>query len=282
MRCAALILVSAFMCRRRTEPLETAPSSPALRPASHEKLLPLVSAFIRRLLIAFDAGIKTGDRWVHKNGNCEPLSYQSGVCGLFRSIQTLTGTVKGVSPLLQNNPQTVDRFNKYTQAMARINAKKTKRTDDDYRELQDIEVRAKIYFDPDLGIYVPSTWVTSAIAANSFRTIKTSKADIRGAVFATEPRLKLTYRGAEKVKQPEDIVGNSQFRTSLTLKQGQVRVVKAAPIFHDWSFRFLLEFDDKIIDPGSLEHVIKYSAKYGGFGDFRPTYGRAEAEVTHG
>ena len=198
------------------------------------------------------------------------------------SIQTISATVTGVSPLLQNNPQTVDRFNQYTKAMARINAKKTKRTDDDYRELQDIEVRAKIYFHDDAGIYVPATWVTSAIAANSFRTVKTSKADIRGAVFATEHVLPLNYRDKAKVKRPEDIVGNGDFRINLTLKQGQVRVVKAAPIFHDWSFAFTLEYDDKIIDPQSLQYVIEYSARYGGFGDFRPTFGRAQAEVKHG
>lgn len=198
------------------------------------------------------------------------------------SIQTLSATITGVSPLLQNNPQTVDRFNPYTKAMSRINSKKTKRTDDDYRELQDIEVRAKIYFDDTMGIYVPASWVTSAIAANSFRTVKTSKADIRGAVFAVEQKFPLNYRDKPKVKKPEDIVGNPSFRINLTLKQGQVRVVKSAPIFHDWSFSFDLEFDDKIIDPQSLQYVIEYSAKYGGFGDFRPTFGRAQAEVKHG
>ena len=193
----------------------------------------------------------------------------------------MTGRIKGISPLLMNNPQTVDRFNPYTRAIARINAKKTKRTDDDYRELMDLEVRSKIYFDQALKVYIPSTWVTASIAANSFRTIKTSKADIRGAVFATEPRLKLHYEGSNKVTEPEDIVGNADFRTKLTLKQGQVRVVKATPIFQNWHFDFELEFDDKIIDPGSLKQVIEYSSKYGGFGDFRPTYGRAVAEVAN-
>ena len=197
------------------------------------------------------------------------------------SIQTLSATITGVSPLLQNNPQTVDRFNQYSRAMSRINSKKAKRTDDDYRELQDIEVRAKVYFDDELGVYVPATWVTSAIAANSFRTVKTSKADIRGAVFAMQDRIPLSYRDKSKVKKAEDIVANGSFRINLTLKQGQVRVVKAAPIFHDWSFSFGLEFDDKIIDPQSLQYVIEYSARYGGFGDFRPTFGRASAEVKH-
>ena len=55
------------------------------------------------------------------------------------AIRSLNVTITGMNPLLQNNPQTVDRFNDYTRAMAKINAKKTRRTDEDYRDLQDIE-----------------------------------------------------------------------------------------------------------------------------------------------
>lgn len=198
------------------------------------------------------------------------------------SIRAANVKVIGINPLLLNNPQTVDRFNPYTRAMAQINAKKTRRTDDDYRELKDIEIRAKIYWDDSLGIYVPSTWLSSAIASASFKTIKISKADVRGSVFTTADKLKLTYRNQDKVKAPDDIVKNGEFRKDLTLKQGQVRVVKAVPIFHDWSFETEIEYDDKVIDPSSLEQVIKHAASYGGFGDFRPTYGRAKAVVGHG
>lgn len=197
------------------------------------------------------------------------------------SIQTMTATITGINPLLMNNPQTVDRFNPYAKAMAKINAKKTRRTDDDYREHRDIEIRSGIYFDDAIGIYVPSTWMLSAIAQVSFKTTKISKADVRGSVFTVEDKLKLSYRDMDKVKQPEDIVGNPNFRINLTLKQQQSRVVKAKPIFHDWSFACTLEFDDKTLDPDSLERIIKHAATYGGFGDFRPTFGRATAEVSH-
>lgn len=189
--------------------------------------------------------------------------------------------VTGINPLLQNNPQTVDRFNQFTKRMAQINAKKTRRTDDDYRELQDIEVRAKMYFDDDIGIYIPATWISSGVAATAFKVAKISKADIRGALFTTDDKIKLKYRDSRKVKTPDDIVGNHDFRINLTLRQGQVRVVKAAPIFHDWSFETMVEYDDKIIDPDSLERIVEHMAKYGGFGDFRPTFGRAIAEVSH-
>lgn len=189
--------------------------------------------------------------------------------------------ITGVTPLLQNNPQTVDRFNRFAKRMSAINAKKTRRTDDDYLELRDIELESKVYFDDEIGVYAPATWVSEAIACSAFKVAKISRADIRGALFTTEPKLKLAYRDSDKVKSVVDIIKNDAFRICLALPQGQVRVMKAFPIFHKWSFNTNVEFDDKIIDPDSLTRIVEHTAKYGGFGDFRPTFGRAVAEVSH-
>ena len=196
------------------------------------------------------------------------------------AIRFMKAAFTGINPLLQNNPQTVDRFNPYSKAMKRINDKKTRRTDDDYMELKNIEVRAKIYWDDETGIYVPSNWVAAAIAAPSFKRAKISKADVRAGVFTTEDKLKPTYRDSKKVKTPEDIVKNPDFRLDMTLKQGQVRIVKSVPIFHDWSFECGLEYDDTVIDSDSMHNIINHLARYGGFGDFRPTFGRATVEIS--
>lgn len=197
------------------------------------------------------------------------------------SIRTAMIAIRGVTPLLLNNPQTVDRFNRFAKRMAAINAKKTRRTDDDYLELRDLEMEAKVYFDESLGVYVPSSWLAEAVATAAFKVAKISRADIRGAMFTTEDKLKLSYRDSDKVKTIADIVKNESFRQMMTLPQGQVRVVKAFPIFHKWSFETTLEFDDKIIDPDSLTRIVEHTSKYGGFGDFRPKFGRATAEVAH-
>ena len=196
------------------------------------------------------------------------------------AIRFMQAKFTGINPLLQNNPQTVDRFNPYTKAMKRINDKKTRRTDDDFMELKNIEVRAKIYWDDATGIYVPANWVSSAIAANSFKRVKVSKADVRAGVFTTSDKLPLSYRDSGKVKTPEDIVKNPDFRLDMTLKQGQVRIVKSVPIFHEWRFTCGLEFDDSVIDTDSMKNIITHVARYGGFGDFRPTFGRATVEIS--
>lgn len=196
-------------------------------------------------------------------------------------IRTANLSVTGVSPLLMNNPQTVDRFNRFAKRMAAINAKKTRRTDDDYLELRDLEMESKSYFDDEVGVYVPSSWVSEAIAAAAFRVAKISRADIRGAMFTTADKIPLTFRDQDKVKTIDDIVKNPAFRIVLNLPQGQTRLAKAFPIFHKWSFDTTLEFDDKIIDPDSLSRIVDHTARYGGFGDFRPKFGRAQAEVKH-
>lgn len=197
------------------------------------------------------------------------------------AIRYLTATFTGINPLLLNNPQTVDRFNHYAKAMKRINDKKTRRTDDDFLELANLEMYAKLYFDESIGIYVPSTWVSAAIADNAFKTVKVSKAAIRGGVFTTADKLPLTYRDKDKVRTEDDIVKNPVFRHKMLLPQGQVRIAKTAPIFHEWSFTAGLEYDDAIIDQDSMVRVLTHVARYGGFGDFRPTFGRATVEVSY-
>jgi len=197
------------------------------------------------------------------------------------TIRTAKYTITGNSPLLLNNPQTVDRFNVYAKRMSQINAKKTRRTDADYLELRDLEIRSKIYWDDGDGIYVPSRWILAALAKMSHGVVKISKANLRGTVFAVEDKLPLNYRNKSRVKSPEDIIKQDEFRHVMLLPQGGVRIAKATPIFHDWSFSGTLEYDDTQIDPESLERLLQHVSKYGGFGDFRPTFGRATAEVTH-
>lgn len=195
------------------------------------------------------------------------------------AIRTADVKITGISPLLQNNPQTVDPFNKFAKAKKRITNKRTAKTDDDLLELGDLETESKIYFDDALGVYVPATWLTEAVIATGFGVAKIGRQKMRGGLFATEPKIKLDYKGINMVKGIADVVKNPMFRHRMLLKQGQVRVPKDAPIFHEWSFSTALEFDDAVVDFGTLSRIVEHAAKYGGFGDFRPTFGRAHAQT---
>jgi hypothetical protein len=104
---------------------------------------------------------------------------------------------------------------------------------------------------------------------------------MRGGLFATEDKAKLSYRGMDKVRTITDVIMNPDFRHRMLLPQGKVRVPKDFPIFHDWSFSTIVEFDDTVVDFKTLKSIVERTAKYTGFGDFRPTFGRAIAEVEY-
>jgi hypothetical protein len=197
------------------------------------------------------------------------------------AIQSMSVTFRGIDQLLQNNPQTSDPLNHFSKEMKKLTAKR-KKQDEDILEMRRLEMRAKLYWDDEVGVYVPSSWVMAMICGNSWTRAKIKKADIRAAVFATSWKLPLDYAGKNKVKQPLDIVDDESFQCVKSLKQGQVRVVKASPVFSNWAFTCDLEYDDTIISKEELQGLIEYGSKFGGFGDFRPTYGRAIPEVEHG
>lgn len=192
-------------------------------------------------------------------------------------MQMIRVKFTGINPLLINNPQQVDPFNRFAKASKLITDKK-KKTDEDIMSLRATAIESKLYFDEHLKLWVPSSWVMALIAGVSFKKAKIAKKDIRSCVFMTENKLKLTYEHMKKVKTINDVVKNEDFHVLLNLKQGQTRVCKAAPIFNDWSFETCIEFDDTIINESDIKMLLEYGAKYGGFGDFRPTYGRASVE----
>lgn len=196
------------------------------------------------------------------------------------AIQQANVSITGIGSLLQNNPQTVDPFNRYTKLKKPLMAKKSK-TEEDLLELGNIETESKLFFDKSLGVYVPSRWVTEQIVTAAFGIIKVGRDKMRGGVFATEDKVKLHYDGMNKVSTINDVVFDPQFRHRMILPQGQVRIAKDFPIFTAWSFKTVIEFDDTVVDLAGLSNILKRSAMYVGFGDFRPTFGRAKAEVSN-
>lgn len=188
-------------------------------------------------------------------------------------------TINGITPLLMNNPQTVDPFNKFSKEKKKYTARKSK-TEDDLMALRKLDIESKTYFDDTVGVYVPTRWMTEQIVTSAFGVIKVGKDKMRGGIFSTEDKAKLTYRGMKKVKAIGDIVMDEEFHHRMILPQQNVRIAKDAPIFRDWSFSTVIEFDPTIVDLAGLTAIVKRGAMYVGFGDFRPTFGRAKAEIT--
>ena len=189
-------------------------------------------------------------------------------------MKRLTFTVTGRNEIRLNNPQTVDPLNEYTIRIKEFtNVHHSRRDEDHYRALADLEVESKIYWTDELGVYIPSSWIMEAIAKESFTQTKISKAKMRSGVFMTTDKIKLYYAGEDRVRTKNDVVLDPSFRVSGVFKIGQSKVVKYQPRFQGWSFTAELDFDERLFTEAEIKKILTVAVKYNGFGDFRPTYG---------
>lgn len=192
-------------------------------------------------------------------------------------MKELNCKVIGRGLLVMNNPQVADPLNAGAKELKVINAKR-KKTDDDLILLSQLSVKWGVYWDNNIGIYVPSRWIFGLLTGTSYKLAKVSKKDIRTSIFIDDDKFKLKYAGSKTVKGLADIVNNEMYHHRQVLKQGQVMVAKTRPIFKEWSFAFSLIFDDSMIDESTVKQILAYGFKYGGIGDFRPTFGKADIE----
>ncbi len=197
------------------------------------------------------------------------------------AIKNLTVKFTGFSPLLMNNPQGIDPTNKLLKLDQAAGKKyKASKTDENFEAQCRTGIALRVFWDDDLGLYVPTRWVTAQIAKHSHKRCKVSKDNARAGIFTVTDKVKFTYDGMNKVKTIVDVTHNNNFQTLIFQKINQAKVPKAMPIFHKWGFEVELEYDNTLIDSDQITDILEYSAKYNGFGDFRPTYGRCTAEVS--
>jgi len=194
-------------------------------------------------------------------------------------MKNLKCTIVGNNEIRINNPQSADPLNRYAKAMKEINSiHHSKKTDADREKLESISMESKLYFNNDLGIWIPSTWVMAGIGGVSFSLSNIGKKVIREGVFMNQDRIKLNYTGMDKVKKIEDIVLNPEYKIVEFHKVGTAKIPKGTPKFDNWSFDIDLDFDEEVVTESQMKAIIKMMVTRKGFGDFRPTYGRGQIE----
>lgn len=194
-------------------------------------------------------------------------------------MKNLTCKVVGNNEIRINNPQSADPLNKYAKAMKEINAiHHTKKTDADREKLEHLSIESKLYFNDNLGVWIPSTWVMAGLGGVSFKLVGIGKKVIREGVFMNQDKLKLSYSGMQSVKKIEDVVLNPDFKTVEFHTIDRKKIAKGTPKFDNWSFNIDIDFDEEVITEQEIVACLKMMVTRKGFGDFRPTYGRGQIE----
>lgn len=176
--------------------------------------------------------------------------------------------IEGTRTLLQHNPQLSDPLNPHTKRLADLTGKR-KKSEDDHYAISRTEWEGGLYWDADLGPYVPGDWIEACLrrAATATRQGK----DVTRALTVLEDRIPIEYDG------PRDLEGmwkaNMYDRSSVRNKAN--RVVRTRPEFpQGWTLTFTVDLDTGPLDYDDFLAILNRAGTTEGLGDYRPRYGR--------
>lgn len=182
----------------------------------------------------------------------------------------------GTAPLLMHNIRLADDQDPYVREIKKLTAKKTKKTDDDKMEIDRLSFAGGLYFDADLGPYMPAENIFRCLMEAGSLTRSGKKIE-RGVIF-DGTRAKLEYDG------PRDIEtmwggGDSVHVDRRMVAVQRQRIPRVRPIFPNWALSIGVETDPTVIDPEEFEDIVEKAGRMIGLGDFRRFYGKFVGKV---
>ncbi|MGL5909415.1 MAG: hypothetical protein ACRCZP_05395 [Phycicoccus sp.] len=182
-------------------------------------------------------------------------------------------TMTGVAPLLMHSARLSDPIDPATKALSKVTSKRNK-TDEDHLEAARLEHLGSLYVDSGAGPFLPGQNIEAAL----FRGASKSKlmSALKPALLIPQEVNPLIYSG------PRDAAGlwaDKQFVHRASAKVGTSRVIRTRPVFPAWRCVATGELDTQAIDPDQFVSIAATTGRVIGLGDWRPRFGRFEAQV---
>lgn len=186
-------------------------------------------------------------------------------------MKTIKAQWTGIRPLIMHNGLLADWQNPFAQKMKAITDKGSKKmTVADYEARDAAEYEGSLYWDDEIGIYIPSDNIERCLQLGAQKS-KLGK-DVQAGCFCSEDMIPLKYDGP---KDKNKLRENPRFQIRRGVRVQKSRIIRVRPMLPTgWSITFSLEFDETLINEKSVLKAMIDAGTYVGLGDWRPKFGR--------
>ena len=177
-------------------------------------------------------------------------------------------SIEGIAPLLMHSSELANPSNKYAAIISEVSAKR-KKTDSDTKKRSYADFQGGLYFDDEVGVYIPGSWVEGAFLSGGkdFRLGK----KITAGLQANEDKIPLVYDGP---RDRDGLYADQRFVDVRSVVVSNSRIMRTRPRFDRWAAEFSVTILDEALSVSDAEKSIMKAAMVKGMGDFRPRFGR--------
>ena len=149
-----------------------------------------------------------------------------------------------------------------------ISSKRTK-TEEDLQKLSDLEWEGALYWDDEVGVYIPDENIEATIrnGAKMFR----KGSDIAKYFNVVTMNNPLDY-GENLTK--EQLMADMKYRDVSPVNVKMAKILRTRPRFNMWQVSFEAIYDESKIDLETIIMAMEQAGSYVGLCDHRPKYGK--------
>jgi hypothetical protein len=172
--------------------------------------------------------------------------------------------IVGISPLILQNGRCANPLDIYAKKMKSLTSKRNK-TEDDLHAILETQWEAGLYWDDQMGLYMPSENLYAAFYAAAKKHKLGNKCsgilfpEALGYPIVTENHMDLSKLREDK-----------KTRFIKTVVVQRAKTVACRPIFHNWKINFELEFEKDTWDANEIKTVLQTLSTRIGMGVWRP------------
>lgn len=181
---------------------------------------------------------------------------------------------KGVKPLLMANPQMANPLNEFKKESSKYTSKRNK-TDEDHIAISKIQFMGHLYYDKEIGLFIPSENIEACIKEGA-KVSKNGK-KIPLAVNVVEYKVPLIHRS--NAKTPEELFEDNEFVDVRFGNLNKSKILVTRPRFDQWELVFHVELDTTLLDIEEFIEALNNAGQRAGLGTYRPKYGTFDVTV---
>ena len=182
-------------------------------------------------------------------------------------------TLVGTRPLLMHNSRLADPLDPRTRALAVVTKKRAK-TEADHEETAHLEWLGGIYYDDEANrVLFPAQNLFAALKKAGGLS-KQGQKIVRGLTMLDDSYL--VYDGPTSIAA----LWEQKFYLRTAVKNnGSSTVMRTRPLFTEWRAEIDADIAQDQLDLDEFRAILRVAGEQIGVGDWRPKYGRFDAEV---
>lgn len=189
-------------------------------------------------------------------------------------MKTLQISLKGASPLIMHSCRGVNPLDPLSMKLKELTGKR-KKTEEDLRKISDLEWELSLYWDDEIGLYIPAENIERCVQDGA--TARRKGKDIVRGFNCLDLMNPLDIM--EDISLG-DMRKDMRFRDVRPMKVKMARVMRTRARFNMWKVDFRASYDEALLDLDTVASALEYAGKYCGLCDSRPKYGAFVASIT--